>query len=336
MKLDTKKRLEIGSEFWDVPQTEECNGIFPESTQWFLSGRAALTSIIKDIQSKHNVTSVYMPSWCCDSMINPFLEAGVAVRFYPVYIENGSLRQDISDIREEEILFLMDYFGYQTEVNARKSNAVVIRDLTHSIFSGARCDADYSFGSLRKWAGFYTGGFALGVSGENLSSDDAYVNLRRTAMLAKSSYINGFSDNKDYLDLFHMAEEQLEHGAPTGAAPEDIRAAQHMNVSFIREQRRKNAAILMDAFADWTIFPALNEKDCPLFVPILVPEGKRNELRSHLIQNKIYCPVHWPRTNLHRLDEQTAHIYENELSLVCDQRYNELDMKRIVDVIRSF
>ncbi len=327
---------EIGSEFWDVPQAEECNGIFPESTQWFLSGRFALTSIIKDIQTKHKVSSVYMPSWCCDSMIHPFLKAGMEVRFYPVYIENGSLRQNVGDIREEEILFLMDYFGYHTEENICKSNTVVIRDLTHSVFSGVHCDADYYFGSLRKWAGFYTGGFAIGGSEEKLSSDDAYVYLRRSAMLAKRSYINGFSDNKDYLNLFRMAEERLECCAPAGAAPEDISSAQHMNVSFIRDQRRKNAAILMDAFSDWTIFPALNEKDCPLFVPIMVPEGKRNELRSYLIQKKIYCPVHWPCTNLHKLDNQTAHIYENELSLICDQRYNELDMERIVDVIRSF
>lgn len=327
---------EVGSEFWDVPQTGECNGIFPESTQWFLSGRAALTSIIKDIQTKQKVKSVHMPSWCCDSMIYPFLEAGMDVRFYPIYTENRSLKQDIGDIREDEILFLMDYFGYQTETNVRKANTVVIRDLTHSVFSGVRRDADYYFGSLRKWAGFYTGGFAFGISGENSSPDAAYVNLRRTAMLAKRAYINGVSDSKDYLNLFRMAEEQLEHCAPAGAASEDIRAAQYMDVSFIRKQRRKNAAILMDAFSDWTIFPALKEGDCPLFVPILVPEGNRNELRSYLIQKKIYCPVHWPCTNLHQLDKRTAHIYENELSLICDQRYNELDMERIVDAICSF
>ena len=69
---------EIGSEFWDVPVTEIENNIFPKSTQWFLSGRSALQAIINDIKECHTVA---MPSWCCDSMVKPFVDAGYTVRF---------------------------------------------------------------------------------------------------------------------------------------------------------------------------------------------------------------------------------------------------------------
>ena len=41
---------EIGSEFWSVPTTEADNGLFPEDTRWFLSGRSALTCILRDIR----------------------------------------------------------------------------------------------------------------------------------------------------------------------------------------------------------------------------------------------------------------------------------------------
>lgn len=65
---------------------------------------------------------------------------------------------------------------------------MVIRDITHSIFSKEYHDADYYFGSLRKWAGFKTGGFAYGEWKKSLdiaSYDKQYVSLRTEAMKKK-------------------------------------------------------------------------------------------------------------------------------------------------------
>ena len=61
-----------------------------------------------------------------------------------------------------------------------------------------------------------------------------------------------------------------------------------------------------------------------------------HSLRRALISQAIYCPVHWPESPLHRLDGRERFIYQNELSLVCDQRYDETDMQRTVDAIRRF
>ena len=69
---------EIGSEFWDVPIVEKQNSLFPEFTQWYLSGRSALQAIIKELKDCHIVA---MPSWCCDSMIKPFVDVGIKVHF---------------------------------------------------------------------------------------------------------------------------------------------------------------------------------------------------------------------------------------------------------------
>ena len=69
--------------------------------------------------------------------------------------------------------------------------------------------------------------------------------------------------------------------------------------------------------------------DCPIFVPILTTN--REAIRKKLIENEIYCPIHWPKPN----DKCESNLYELELSLICDQRYNEADMQRIVDVINN-
>ena len=327
---------EIGSEFWDVPIVAFGNALFPESTQWFLSGRSALQAIIKDLGGARSVS---LPSWCCDSMIKPFVDAGMDVHFYPVYWQNG-LIQEIK--QNSDVLFLMDYFGYTTVAPDLKSyKGKIIRDVTHSIFSKTYSDADYYFGSLRKWCGVWTGGYAWTREGHGLSmekSDDlGYISLREKAMILKNSYIHGWGvTDKVYLELFDKAEDALEHVDTAPAADRDVELAKKLNVDFIKNQRRANAEVLRRAFSDWLIFPNLALTDIPMFVPVLVPDGKRDALRRYLIKNEIYCPIHWSVSEYQRLDERTEHIYKNELSLVCDQRYTEEDMYRMVEAIKAF
>lgn len=330
---------EIGSEFWDVPRcaNDIDNRIFPKFTQWFLSGRSALKAIIRELKGCHTVA---MPSWCCDSMVKPFVDAGFAVHFYPIHWERGLIQEIQCDC---DVLFLMDYFGY-TAVAPDMSHykGVVIRDMTHSLFSAKYADADYYFGSLRKWCGVWTGGYVWTRDGQEIRDesnldDYGYTALRERAMQHKSNYINGIMDaDKSYLAIFNEAEEVLENVGIVQGAYRDILVALKLDVEFIRTQRRKNAEVLRKAFQDWLIFREMKDSDCPMFVPILVPDGMRNELRKHLINNEIYCPIHWPVSEYHKLDDRTENIYANELSLVCDQRYTEEDMKRMVDTIKGF
>ena len=328
---------EIGSEFWNVP-TGKGNQIFPKSTQWFLSGRSALQAIIKDMKGAKTVA---IPSWCCESMVKPFVDAGMDVRFYPVYPKEVLIQEEKEDC---DVLFVMDYFGYTATRNME--HPCVIRDVTHSILSSTYTDADYYFGSLRKWCGVWTGGYAWTKDAHSLVMEDTggrdYRWFREKAMDFKSLYINNVltqgeqkETDKDFLTFYEQAEKQLELVGIAPAAERDVLLANTLDVQFIKSRRRANAKILMEAFKDYLLFPELGGMDCPMFVPILVPDGKRNELRSYLIENKIYCPIHWPVSGYHKLDEKTEFLYKNELSLVCDQRYTEEDMCREVETIKD-
>lgn len=327
---------EIGSEFWDIPTKNSGNDFFSESIQWFLSGRSALQAIIKELGG---VRSVSLPAWCCDSMIKPFVNSGIDVHFYPVYWQKG-LVQEI-DLNSDALL-LMDYFGYASlSSDLGKYKGIVIRDVTHSIYSSDYYDADYYFGSLRKWCGVWTGGYAWTKDGHFLSmeheDDFGYVPLRERAMQLKNSYIHRWGVNdKAYLEIYENAEEALEHAGIAPANCRDVELAKRIDIEFIMNQRRKNAEVLRAAFPDWLIFPKISPTDTPMFVPVLVPNGKRNELRRYLIEHEIYCPIHWPVSEHHIVDPRTSFIYENELSLVCDQRYTENDMNRMVETIKGF
>ncbi len=196
---------EIGSEFWDVPTADCRNHLFPDTAQWYLSGRGALKAILKDLEGCHTAA---VPSWCCDSMIRPFLEAGMEVRFYPVYWERGLIQEPAFDC---DVLLVMDYFGYTGPSFDRGGyKGIVIRDLTHSLFSAAYSDADYFFGSLRKWCGIWTGGFAWSADGRKLvpgtAGDHSYTALRERAMTLKNAYLFGSAEDdapagKEHLDV---------------------------------------------------------------------------------------------------------------------------------------
>lgn len=312
-------RMEIGSEFWDIPLAEQ-NGLFPDNTNWFISGRSALKAIL----AENDFKTAAIPSWCCDSMIRPFIEAGIRVFFY----EKAP--------KEADAALVMDYFGYSSDISYDGYSGTVIRDVTHSLFSRQYDDADYYFGSLRKWAGFLTGGFAWGLRKkvEYLEDDTQYICLRKKAMNMKADYMRGMTDEKSYLSVYESAECILEDVGILPADDSDIEAARRFDVENVKIRRRKNAALLLESLGDFAIFPDIDPNDCPMFVPVRVKD--RNELRKFLIQQQIYCPVHWPISQLHRLSSAEHELYNEELSLVCDQRYSEKDMKRVIDVIHSF
>ena len=329
-------KREIGSEFWNVP-TKTRNRLFPKDTQWYLSGRSALQTIISDLKG---MRSVALPSWCCDCMIKPFVDAGYKIYFYTVVWADGHLVRNID--KECDVLLIIDYFGYSSNKSDVSSyNGIVIRDITHSLFTSVYTDADYYFGSLRKWCGVWTGGFAWTKKGHKLveknAEDFGYTELREKAMLQKELYISGYgSAKKTYLKLFEKAEEKLESASIAPAAIRDIALAKTLDKSFIKERRRANAKVLRNELTDMLVFPKMKHNDCPMFVPVYIKNGKRDMLRRHLIENEIYCPIHWPVSAYHKLNKQTKLLYQNELSLVCDQRYDEDDMYKICECVKSY
>ena len=335
-------RDEIGSEFWSIPVADNEQSAFPQQTRWFISGTSALQYILKDIIQNNNPQSAAIPSWCCECMIEPFIREGLDVFFYSVYVdESGTLTCDYTTAPSCDITLEISYFGYQAQTIKGKPDGILVRDLTHSIFCEKYEDADYYFGSLRKWAGFWTGGYAWKKSGWVISDnimeiDFAYVELRKGAMEEKLRYLRGEQEDKTYLASFDQAEDYLDHCCIMKGSSRDIQAALNFDIQTVCAKRKQNAKCLLKALRGYALFKSIGENDCPLFVPILLEPAQRDELRKFLIRNRVYCPVHWGVTDLHRLTEPQKYLYDHELSIVCDQRYGQEDMHRIIELITQF
>lgn len=337
--------MEIGSEFWESGDTGR--------KKYLLSGRTALEYIIRDILREHKVDSVLMPSYCCHTMIEPFVKHGIRVRFYDVFYDaQQGLCVDIPEPYKNEIFYLMSYFGFSkisgisfTEI--QDSYQVILEDETHSwLQNGKRSIADYTYASCRKWTGFYgiaeavkrSGAFTIGTG----NTGEAYSCMRQEAMQMKRKYIEKqFSDKQQFLARYAEAEQYLEENY-VDYEPTLECMVQYLNTDwdFIKEQRRKNAKILIQGIKNISgriqIYKDIEETDTPLFVPVLI-EKDRDKFRKYMIDQQVYCPVHWPLSKYHEgLSERGKKLYKKELSLVCDQRYGERDMERIVHLVEQY
>ncbi len=336
-------RTEIGSEFWSVPITKQKNNVFPNVAKWFISGTSALEYILLDIMSENRVSSASIPSWCCSCMITPFLKNRLNVYFYDVFISDANrLTIDYSTTPKCDITLVISYFGYSDFDVIGEAGGIKIRDITHSLFSDKKYDdAEYYFGSLRKWLGVWTGGYAWKRNQWNYNHacpppDTSYIQLRKTAMEQKKEYLDGTRDDKNYLKLFESSEDYLDQCGIEGCAERDITIAPYVDINHIRARRISNAKILLDNLRPDKLFTAFDESDCPMFVPLILEERQRNQLSRYLISKEIYCPIHWRETEFHQLNSRTKELYDREISIVCDQRYCENDMRRIISEINSF
>lgn len=337
---------EIGSEFWNTEPTRR-------DKVYLLSGRTALEFIIRDVIRNYHISSVLLPSYCCHTMIEPFCRHGIKVRFYDIFVaEDGQLSADVPEISNGEIFYYMTYFGFHkiegiSIENVRNAAEVIIEDCTHSWLAESRLEcSDYSYASYRKWTGLSGIASASKYNGFFIDlpirRNEKYCDLRREAAALKRNYIeDGIGDKRIFLSLFNEAEELLEEDY-IGYAPEPEAIAKFVNIDVngLKQARVNNASILLDGLKEidgiGLIFNEISENDVPLFVPILVPSG-RTELRRFLIEKSIYCPVHWPLSAYHKgISDRANVLYEQELSIICDQRYTEEDMDRIVSAVQSF
>lgn len=323
---------EIGSEFFT---RQVASNYLKDSQINLLSGRTALDFIIKDIQAEREFRSVLLPDYCCESMVEPFISNGISVRFYSAKKNELVEKYNICDA-----VLLLNYFGYENKANneiakrAKESGIIVINDATHRPI----CDdfySDYKFCSYRKWE--YCNFAMLEKNSGKINikkptkTNEQYVLMRDEASKLKEQYLLGKNVNKNtFLDLYSRAETLLES---------DYKMYCGIPVKFdfetIVSKRINNAKMLIDGIKDIKdirlLFGKINEEDTPMFVPILLEEETRNDLRQFLIKNQVYCPIHWPETKWNNGD-----IYKQELSLVCDQRYDENDIKREIDLINEF
>ncbi|WP_295218806.1 hypothetical protein [Ruminococcus sp.] len=338
---------EIGSEFY-YSETKHVKAnsalCWGNCFNFVFSGRTAIETVLRN---EKNVRKAMLPSYCCDSMIEPFRQAGIEVCFYPVYFDkNITFKIDIPN--DVDCLLWCNYFGFKLSMpyldEFKERGGIVIEDITHSFLSMKQFHktSDYLVASLRKWEPVLCGGYfavrkSIALDFELEQPPETFLNKKMKAMKMKGQYLSGDSDidKSTFLNAFSESNEWLAKHYSCLAIDEYSRKIL-LNVDYQKQRkiRISNARILykgLEFNQDVSFLFPIDSMDCPLFIPVVIAPGKRNAIRKKLIDNQIYCPVHWP----HPSASCQSNLYEMELSLICDQRYSEDDMQRIVDVLNN-
>ena len=329
---------EIGSEFWleSVPETlaAEKNGAY------CLSGRTAIDLILQDILRKRMVKSVAMPAWCCDSMIAPFLARGIEVMFYDF--------GQTDTIEQTDIFYLTNYFGYEntpsveTIKKIKEQGRIVFYDRTHSFMMEDTVYqelADYQFASIRKWMGVVSGAVINGLTKQTSLKDCQYIPVKEKAMLDKYRYLTGDLTVKkdDFLAAFgefghklaaDYCNYRIDNLSYTLYRQEDLQS--------MKQKRKRNAGYIHEHLNGVKLMFDLTESAVPLFVPVLFEsKEQRDFVRKKLIEQQIYCPIHWPQPSQIPAEYEVNSIVSRELSLICDQRYELPQIKREIETIKQ-
>lgn len=301
-----------------------------------------------------------MPAWGCESMIAPFVTRGIDVSFYDVELctdEKSSVESGKSVVKyktntdcidETAILYVTNYFGYENTLTPdvirqfKAKGAIIIYDRTHSLMVEDdlyKALADYSFASIRKWMGMIGGAVVEGVRAY-LLKPCPYLDCKKHAMQMKQSYMAGDNtiDKQSFLKLYgefghHLSEDYHNYEM------DNLSYALYKSEDFVAmcNKRRENAKFLHLHLKNVVRFIGeLTDSAVPLFVPVFFENKEhRDAVRRKLIEEQIYCPIHWPKPVQVPAGFRANEIYDTELSLVCDQRYTIEDMVRLSNVIKK-
>ena len=318
------------------------------------SGRSAIELVLMNIMKTQDIKRVYMPSYCCSSMLSPFIKHGIDIIYYDVSISSNGLIYHIDYSKDVDLFFAMSYFGVEHSMDEviqefKTLGITVLEDITHRLLSETSFSkyADYGVASLRKWFAIPTGGLLVSRTSINIKPNkisDSFVQNQIKAMELKTSYLNEKSvEKEEFFKLYKTLNQDIQEIDYTFKI--DISSEQilhKLDVNKIKQIRRENAKILYKDLGQYSLINILQEtvdfnQMTPLFVPIIIQsKEKRDKLVKYLIANQIYCPVHWPKPSEINLNNRNNALYEQEISLICDQRYSRNDMKKIIEKIGEF
>lgn len=348
---------EIGSHFWlDLSNQNESKS---DSNKWLpivedssltFSGRSAIELALLDIISEKKASTAYLPSYCCESMVTPFIKNGFTVDFYDIDFREGKFVYKIAENAKYDVALVMSYFGLCSE-NAHSiidelsnNGTIIIEDITHSLLSQRQnsVKSDYLIAGLRKWFAIPTGGWIGKKKGKlhllPYKESDLYVRDKIDGMIEKARYMAGEKIEKSrFLELQNSFESFLDiHDCMLKIDNTSRREIEKISITEVRQARKINANILYKGILSTNIegiqIPELDlDNDTPLFLSVFLNHTQRESLRRYLIDHQIYCPVHWPEVK-----GANPGVRDNELSIICDQRYSTKDMAHIIDTIQAW
>lgn len=303
--------------------------------------------------------TVLIPAYTCQTVITPFEEAGWHCEYYSVCRD---LRIDTDNLlgavkkHHPSLVVAHPYFGMdlndeemRTLTGIKKQGIAVVLDLTQCLFSTRQYSfASFIVASFRKWMPIPDGGYLKNMTGKvNIcqpeAENDEFTDRELAAMYLRGQYFGNGEQRTKSISIRlsksadHLADSNIE---PHKMSQVAYNLMQNENLE-VNQQRR---------FVNYTyLYQNIRESDkvakvcknidevttAPLYFTIFVQD--RPSLQRPLAQEAIYAPVIWPMEDERVLiNDEVKYIYDHILAIPIDQRYDERDMQRAVEIINNY
>lgn len=306
-------------------------------------GRQCIVTLIKH----YGWNRLWMPDYFCYEVIETIKEmTGIEVMLYG----DNPLKEGCVDqlpFEKGDVLLRMNYFGMRDLRSNKNIPIPVIEDHSHDPFGhwALYSDADWCISSIRKSLPLPEGGMMWSPKGHELpkvpkSSDEneKIAATRWEGMDMKAAYLRGDDVSKDeFRKKYTETEEWFDTAEPSLI---DERTEEFISKQFDLNlwlgAKRKNWALLNSLVNKERCKVLIAEHEsCTMFSLVLQFENKtkRDKVRKSLIENCVYPAILWNVSE--KASESSKNFSERMLSIHCDGRYNEEDVRQLASILNK-
>ena len=289
------------------------------------TGRNCLEYILR----VRGYNKVYIPYYTCDVVLEPFKKLGIQYEYYHIDI-HFEIR-DRFTLKEGEALLYTNYYGLKqryVEQLAEKVGSRLIVDNTQAFYAKPLQGID-TFYTCRKFFGVPDGAYLYTdkLLDKELEQDQSYERMLSLTKRIDLSPEAGYQD-------FHNISKSLVGQPIKRMSKLTQRMMQSIDYKLVAKRRMANYHLLHDALGKENNLVLPLEADAvPMVYPYMVPE---KGLREKLIERKVFVARYWPNVLEWAKEGDLDYLLAAQMQpLPIDQRYGEIDMKRIIKCING-
>lgn len=317
---------------------------------WTDFGRSALQIAIEDILARGGKREVYLPSFICPSVKQAFRFFQFTIHYYNQDLLTMNVFNMPNDLSGCTFLYV-HYFGHMNESvmswceeKRKEQSFYIIEDRVQAAFSiiPVKHFVNYTIYSFRKYVEVPDGALVVSNNPFKVKRKLQGINSEFLYKQLKGKILRQLvSDGHYYLSDLKQSEGSLDYY---------LHAHNISDISRFLLERIDIREVVMKRRMNWILLKSLIEKSQftkkyikPLFTTLRVEEvplgfviytDYRNELRAFLMENNIFCPIHWS------LDEyvwKSDEFLENRiLTLIIDQRMSSEDIYILFNKLEEY
>lgn len=272
-------------------------------------------------------SKVYIPAFTCKIVQVPFYTLGIKFSEYSI---NKNLEPfELPELKNGEAFLYTNYFGIKSEFTktlAAKYGSQLIVDNAQAFFDIPINGID-TFYSSRKFFGVPDGAYLYTDKSLQLlfPRDISYQRLNH---LVKRIDLGPEQAYEDFTNVERMlSSEPIKQ---MSLVTESL--LMNINYKDVIERRMSNFRILHKNLCKYNLLKFdLSDNMVPMVYPYMTED---KSLKDKLISQRIFIPTYWPNV----IEDSDINSYERYLTnhlcpLPIDQRYDEKDMDRIINII---